>query len=126
MRDLFTGRMSWRRLRVILSHLPEDSAYRTAVNNASDPDASLPPPPPGIFGPWSKEALLLATALDLFRDWMWAQADPNKRGPRPAPLPRPGVVAKVRPISAEALAFLEYKRQHQGEDPPEGWEPVLA
>ena len=67
----------------------------------------------------------LARVGDLLELTLWAKGDPKSRGPAPKPFPRPGVEAKVRPISAKAAAYLEYKRTHQGADPPEDWEPAL-
>ena len=119
--------MSWRRFGVILRHLPIESAYMTAVRNATDPDAELPPPEPGIFGPWSQTDMLLARIGDGVSALLWQNGqDPKSPTPPPRPLPRPGVESNVRAICPEALAFLEYKREHRGEDPPDDWTPALA
>lgn len=128
MRDLFTGRMSWRRFGVLLRGLPVESEYKTAVRNTVDL-SELPDPEPGIYGPWSQGDMLLARVGDLLTHWLWANADPEKRPAKPPPpYPRPGVDApsNVRAISEEALAYLEYKRQNQGADPPADWKPALA
>lgn len=114
--------MSWRRFTVLLAHLPIESRYMTAVRNTADP-SQMPDPTPGVFGPWPQSDMLLARIGDLIEGLLWQnQGDGNK--PRPKPYPRPGTESNVRPISAEGLAWLEYKRAHQGADPPEGWVPA--
>jgi hypothetical protein len=127
LRDLFTGRMSWRRFAVLLTGLPVDSEFKTALRNATDLD-DLPEPEPGIYGPWPQTDMLLARGLDMFAHWMWANSDPDHRPAQPPPpYPRPGVVeGNVHAISEEALAYLEYKREHRGADPPADWKPVLT
>jgi hypothetical protein len=126
LRDLFTGRLSWRRFGVLLRGLPVESEYKTAVRNTVDL-SDLPDPEPGIYGPWSQADMLLARVGDLLSHWLWMNADPEKRPAAPPfPYPRPGVADNVRAISEEALAYLEYKRLHQGADPPPDWKPALA
>ena len=120
--DLFTGRMSWRRFRVIWERLPPESAAKTQLRNATDL-SELPPPKPGHYGAWSQAELLLARLIDSVDHLAWMQSDGSK--PPPKPYPRPGV-ATVTPISKEALAYLEYVRAHQGEAPPEGWKPQVV
>lgn len=128
MRDVFNGRMSWRRLGVVLRGLPVESEYKTALRNVTDLSA-LPEPEPGVYGPWPQTDLLIAQGLDMLNQWMWANSDPEKRpASPPPPWPRPGVAwpANVTAISDEAMAFLEYKRAHQGADPPPDWKPALV
>lgn len=117
--------MSWRRFGVILRGLPIESRYLTAVRNATPPDAELPAPEPGVFGPWSQRDMLIARIGDGIDALLWQNAgDPQK--PKPKPYPRPGTQSNVVPISAEAVAYLEYQRAHRGAGPPEGWTPALA
>lgn len=127
LRDLFTGRMSWRRFAIVLNRLPVDSEFRTELRDATD-FSTLPPPEPGVYGPWPQSDLLLARIGDLMQHWLWANADPEQRPANPPPpYPRPGVeLGNVRAISDEALAYLEYKRLNQGADPPADWKPALA
>lgn len=117
--------MTWRRLGVLLRGLPVDSEYKTALRNTVDFSA-LPDPEPGVYGPWPQTDMLLARVGDLLNHYIWMSADPEKRpATPPSPYPRPGVASSnVRPISAAALAYLEYKREHQGADPPPDWKPA--
>jgi len=124
LRDVFTGAMSWRRLRVILDHLPAESAYRTAVWNALDGTENLAPPEPGVFGPWSQTDLLLARVGDLLDAQLWQNAG-DANAPRPKPYPRPGMESKVSAVSEEAIEYLEYLREHHGEAPPDDWFPSI-
>lgn len=119
--------MSWRRFGVILAHLPQESWFHTEVRNESDPSERVEPEP-GVYGPWSQADHLAARTGDLLNHWLWMNADPDKRpAVPPAPHPRPGVeVDNVRPINDEAMAFLQYVRDHHGEHPPDGWKPALA
>lgn len=94
----------------------------TAVRNDADP-SRVPAPTHGVFGPWPQSDMLIARVGDLVEALLWQNAgDPAL--PKPKPYPRPGT-ENVHPISEEALAYLEYKRDHQGADPPEGWVPDL-
>jgi hypothetical protein len=115
--------MSWRRFQVVLNHLPIESAYKTAVRDATDL-SSLPEPDPDRHGPWSHEAMLLAGIFDRVGQLAWMQTD--GKNPPPPPYPRPGVASNVWPINPAAHAYLEYLQAHHGEAPPEGWEPEVA
>jgi hypothetical protein len=116
--------MSWRRFGIVVQNLPASSVYWTAVRNATDPDA-LPEPSSRNFGPWELRDFLLAGIFDRIGDLIYMQSD--KSQPPPKKYPRPYLRdSNVTPISAEALAYLEYKREHHGEDPPEDWEPEVG
>ena len=115
--------MSWRRFGVVLSHLPSESAYMTALRDATDLEA-LPPPDLDRHGPWSHEALLLAGIFDRLGTLAWMQSDGKK--PPPPPYPRPGIASNVRAISPAARAYLEYLQAHHGEAPPDGWVPEVV
>ena len=120
--------MSWRRFAIILENLPGESAYKTALRNSTDLTA-LPPPEPGVYGPWPQTDLLLARLGDLMSHWLWMNADPQSRPAQPPqPYPRPGVEvgSNVRPISPAARAYLLYLEEHQGAAPPEDWEPEVV
>jgi hypothetical protein len=61
--------LPWRRLRVLIEHLPRDSAYAMAVHGAR----SLP----------TDETVWLPRIAYLLQLALWAQADPHKRGAAP-------------------------------------------
>ena len=120
--------MSCRRLSIVLERLPAESEYKTELRDAVDLKA-LPAPEPGAYGPWSQSDMLLARVGDLLSHWLWMNADPKGRPAQPPPpYPRPGVEdgASVTPISPEALAYLEYMRDHGGAAPPDDWQPALG
>jgi hypothetical protein len=126
MRDVFTGAMSFRRLAVLLERLPVESEYKTELRETTDLTA-LPPPEPGSYGSWSQLELLVARLGDRMDHWLWMNADPKSRpASPPSPWPRPGVDDNVRAISPEALAYLEYVREHHGEAPPDDWRPATG
>lgn len=116
--------MSWRKLRVLIDYLPEESAYRTALFNAMSPQeraAALAAPESGAFGPWSHLEHLTAAVRDELRDLIWitqlAHRDPKKgKAPeRPKPTPRPWLdEAKVTKLSTERRAYLERVRAGHG------------
>lgn len=73
--DLGQPRLSWRRLAVLLKHLPRESSFAQVQ-----------------FGErvrWSDQEHLLALIADAIRVGNW-QRQGDKRKPRPDSLPRPG------------------------------------
>lgn len=80
--DYYRGRLSARRLRVLLQHLPRDSALVRALH--------------GEAAEWGLSEHLLAAAVDelAVANWLFASAHtPEHADPpeRPRPLPRPGI-----------------------------------
>jgi hypothetical protein len=77
--DLYRGRLSLRRLAVLVRQLPPESATVRALT----PEAA-----------WSTTDYLLAAVLDAARWGNWLTVETNKRkgakNPRPLPVPRPG------------------------------------
>lgn len=84
---------------------------------------------------WTGVEYLLAVQIDWMNDWMWANADPRKRGRRPKPLRRPGQpgqngrmgeggrieVMAVTPDVLEEFMNRRYKDSGTGEGPaPDG------
>lgn len=67
--------MTWRRLLVLLRHLPTDSASVRAV----DPERAL----------WGLGEQLLAGVADSVRGGNWQRG--GGKGSKPRPIPRPGV-----------------------------------
>lgn len=89
--------MSWRRLRVLIQHLPPESATWTALRNSLSPreleeQAAKGEPEKGR---WSQQEQLLASVVDGIRRLEWLLICINtdkksKRPPAPEPLRRPG------------------------------------
>lgn len=78
--DLCTGRLTWRRLRVLLRHLPLDAALHRVIQ--------------GDVAAWSANEHLLAGVLDTLRWANWQRA--GGKGRQPRPIPRPGSDASQR------------------------------
>jgi hypothetical protein len=95
--DLLRG--SWRRLWVLVTQLPPDSALGRAQS-----------------GGWTTAEHLLALTVDVGQLGNWQrQGDPQ--APQPQPIPRPGVVAlpsRQERFEARARAFLA---RQNGEEP---------
>lgn len=123
--DLFTGDLSWRRLGVLITHLPTESATKTALRNAAPVNDLQETSVTADYGPWSQTDMLLAELIDLARWQQWAKtkaADNPRTAPKP--YPRPGV---DRPMalgdttaSADVINLLEYVRNNNGAS-PEGY-----
>jgi hypothetical protein len=85
---------------VLVDQLPPESATVTAIRNAipedelekrrQDSDASR--------APWSVVEGLLATLIDEVRygNWLFAQANSERKIQPPTPIPRPGIKPKER------------------------------
>ncbi|WP_327712374.1 hypothetical protein OG912_32140 [Streptomyces sp. NBC_00464] len=108
--DVYRGRLSLRRLRVLIQHLPPESATKTALRNASpEPDPSAPAPE---FRPdkaaWSSEMMLLADIKDqLVLARSVAIAAAGGTPPDFTPTPRPGVA----PASASPKRMTDEMRR---------------
>lgn len=97
MLDVHRGRMSWRRLRVILQSLPPQSLTMTALRNAC-PDEELEEQADTgrpEEAPWSQLEQLVATVADAVRrvEYVLICANTDKAGSRPSPpepIRRPG------------------------------------
>lgn len=110
--------MSWRRLRVLIQHLPPESATWTALRNAT-PEAELAAHAEKgepEKGRWSQQEQLLATAVDAIRrlEWVLICVNTEKKSQRPdppEPLRRPGAgprkkKAQLTERSADRLLHL--------------------
>lgn len=62
----------------------------TATLAVNLPDGSLVWQKLDVPAAWTLDQYLAAARIDQMNMWMWGNADPKKRGPRPEPLPRPG------------------------------------
>jgi len=99
--------MTARKAMVLLSALPAESAFVSAIAPHIDADVE-----DGDERLWSTTDQLLASVLDAVREVGWILASVNSKGKvrRPDPLPRPGpkpTKTKVRRISPEARARLD-------------------
>lgn len=92
--DVYRGRLSLRRLRILIEHLPPESATKTAMRNAITPEqmaAATSESRPDL-APWSNVEMMLAALKDeivLSRSVAVAAA-----GGKPGefrPTPRPGI-----------------------------------
>lgn len=89
--------MSWRRLRVLIQHLPPESATWTALRNGMSDEELAEQADKGEpeKGRWSQQEQLLASALDAIRrvEYVLICANTEKKSKRPEapkPTPRPG------------------------------------
>jgi hypothetical protein len=99
--DLYRGRLSYRKLGVLIDHLPPESATITAIRSAMT-DEELTEWSAGgdpAKGRWSSLEMLIAALLDEVRrfEHMYVSAHVKKgqSGPAPAPVPRPGISQKT-------------------------------
>jgi hypothetical protein len=113
--DLFVkgSRLTWRKLLVLVRHLPPESAVNTAIRNTmpesvmaragakNDPAKSS----------WSSMESLMALLIDELRQqtWVYVQSKSDKRIARPAPIRRPGIntARRERKISLEAAQRMD-------------------
>lgn len=99
--DVHCGRMSWRRLRVLIQHLPPESATWTALRNELSPAELAAQAEKGRpeLGRWSQLEQLIAANVDATRRVEWALWSVNieqksKRPDMPEPMRRPGAGPK--------------------------------
>ncbi len=115
LRDLYRpGRkLTWRRLGVLIRHLPPESATKTAIRNAmpeADTKQAVTSADPSQ-GQWSQTEMLLALLVDSVRHLQYTLIRVNGgKGKPPDPIPRPGVKPKGKqarkPLSPEKAEFL--------------------
>jgi hypothetical protein len=107
--------MSWRRLRVLIQHLPPESATWTALRNALSDEELAEQGDKGEpeKGRWSQQEQLIAALIDATRrvEYVLTCANTEKKSQRPdppKPVPRPGAKplrpkAKLSENSANVL-----------------------
>ncbi|WP_210637228.1 DUF5361 domain-containing protein [Streptomyces sp. GESEQ-13] len=95
--------MSWRRLRVLIQHLPPESATWTALRNAADPAELAAQAEKGEpeKGRWSQTEQLLALVADRVArlEWVLLCVNTEKKSKRPdppEPIRRPGVAPRKK------------------------------
>ena len=106
MRDLYTGRLTWRELASLVQGLSPAAATRTALNGGI-------PEPTG-------EQVILADLFDAVttHDWHFAVANSDEKKPkpkRPQSYPRWWMTQPSRKKSPERLAKLEDARRRKRE-----------
>ena len=107
--------MTPRRLRVLIEHLPPESATRTALRLALPPEqrvAQAGAERDPEAGAWSQDQMLLAQIIDVLRaqHYSFLKANGATGIDAPTPVPRPGVAStaprKPVALSAEAADVL--------------------
>lgn len=106
--------MSWRRLRVLIQHLPPESATWTALRNSLTDEELAEQADKGEAekGRWSQVEQLLAANLDASRriEYVLICANTEKKSQRPdppKPVPRPGA-KPLRPKAQLSEASAEF------------------
>lgn len=122
-KQLWTGGLSFRRLRIIIDRLPEDSALWTEIRDEMSPE-DLAEHDEAVsskrkHGRWSKTNLLLASIADRIAVNTWqyvaSKSPKGKAPPEPKPIPRPGVETKTAgPMGSNQRAYLERLRRNRG------------
>ena len=96
--DLWRGKLSLRKVKVITDHLGPTSALQRAITDSS----------------WTDIEELLATLIDVEKLALWQRAG-DKNARRPEPYPRPGMEqAKEANLRAKAEAFRRTQMKGQG------------
>lgn len=107
--------MSWRRLRLLIEHLPPESATMTALRNQLDDEELAERAEHGDpeAARWSQLEQLTATLIDAVRRVEYVLVCANQDGKSqppepPEPIPRPGAKARKRtpPLSDESAEVL--------------------
>lgn len=109
------SRLTWRRLMVLVNHLPSESATTTLARDSMTPaeiaELNKRPQRAG-HGAWSSSDLLMARMSDQL-DWVIyaIYAAQGGKPKEPKPLPRPGVMRpEDKPMDPKALAYLQRLR----------------
>ena len=115
--DACRGVLSPRKLSVLVSHLPPESATMTALRGAAPEEAAQVAADLDPAGtPWSQVEMLPASVIEVLRrlEWMYAASHTSGSTPRaPDPIPRPGVQVAKR----KTLSVAQY-RAMTGQEPP--------
>lgn len=88
--------LGWRKLLVLVEHLPPESALNTAIRNDLPEDNLARRAGDPVKAPWSTLESLMAALIDEVRNvgWMYASRNSESTIPRPVPIPRPGLSAR--------------------------------
>lgn len=101
--------LTWRKLLVLLHHLPPESALNTAMRNDA-PEAELAKgsaKSDPALGSWSAMESMMASLIDEVRlnTWVYIQAHSEQSVQKPEPIRRPGVTGrrgKLMPLADAA------------------------
>jgi hypothetical protein len=88
--------LSWRKLLVLVEHLPPEGALNTAIRNAT-PEAELAAAVgDSAHAPWSTLETLIASLIDELRQlsWMYSTVHSKTAPKKPEPIRRPGVTGR--------------------------------
>ena len=119
LRDLFKpgggpSHLTYRRLQVLIDHLPPESATKTAARDdlGEETLAKLAAREPDGYGPWSYTDMRLAAVIDKLSWVVYAVYHSQGAKPtEPQQFPRPGVVRRRDSVlSPEGRAYLERLR----------------
>lgn len=107
--------MSWRRLGVLIAHLPAQSHTKTAVREALTPEQRAQAPVGEGHGPWSHTDLLLAAIADGVHvlAWQQTQIHGGKKTTPPEPIRRPGVEPTSNRPSQAGITYLNDLRERR-------------
>jgi hypothetical protein len=134
------SRLTFRRLRVLIDHLPPESATKTALRDemsVEDWESATGKDGLAEWGSWSREGQLLAMIADRIAQLEWAllavNSEKGKAPKPPEPLPRPGIGAPPRAVaerdrekSIRSRAFAKALERNHGRRPtPEEVAAVL-
>lgn len=88
--------LSWRRLLVLIEHLPPEGALNTAIRNATPDHELARATSDAARAPWSTLESLVASLIDELRqfEWMYASAHAKTAPKMPEPIRRPGITAR--------------------------------
>lgn len=121
--DLWRGRLSFRRLALLIRYLPSESWTQTELRNAHEDDELSDlagPDEPVKFGPWALENYQLAQLRDEIAElrFVVARTAGSEKYPEPTPAPRPGLkkrrAAPPQGMSEAAVLYLSKLRPTGG------------
>jgi hypothetical protein len=113
--DLWRGRLSFRRLALLIRYLPSESWTQTALRDERETELvelTGPSDEPQKFGPWALENYQLAALRDEIAElrFVVARTAGQEKYPEPTPTPRPGMNRPIRRQSAAGIAYLKKLR----------------
>lgn len=114
--DLFTGRLTWLELGVLVEQLPPHSAFLTKIRDQyTDEELAEASAENERHGVWSHSDMLLAAVVDCVQQLAHIQlARGGVQQDPPPPVKRPGVVSK-RKASPQTVAYLDSIRKRHAE-----------